>query len=57
MDEPEGELWSDLIDLTGIDLKLLDDLPEDVLTVALRRVLSAAEEDDEWTTSGFRSFI
>lgn len=42
MDEPAG-LESDLLDVAGIDLARLADLPDSVLAAALRRIIREGE--------------
>jgi FXSXX-COOH protein len=42
LDEPAG-LESDLLDVAGIDLAQLADLPDSVLTAALRRIIREGE--------------
>jgi FXSXX-COOH protein len=45
MGETEPGFQSDLIDLSGIDLDRLNDLPSTVFGSAIRRILSESAED------------
>jgi FXSXX-COOH protein len=44
-DGTESEFQSDLIDVSGVDLDRLNDLPADVFATALRRILRESRED------------
>jgi FXSXX-COOH protein len=57
MDEVEPDLEADLIDLTGIDLDKLNDLPASVLADSLRRIRQEALETSEQPYAGFLSSI
>jgi FXSXX-COOH protein len=51
MGETEPGFQSDLIDLSGIDLDHLDDLPSTVFASAIHRILSeSAEESTAYAT-------
>ena len=42
--EDANELWSDLVDLSGLRLEQIGDLPETVLAASLRRIMLEAEQ-------------
>lgn len=50
--QPDAGLRSDLVDLSGVDFDLLDELPPSVLASALERVL----RDNTSTTDHYASF-
>lgn len=47
MGTDESELASDLVDLTGVSLEEIALLPDSVLAVSLRRILTEDSDDTE----------
>lgn len=57
MDMTEAWVESDLVDLTGMYMTVLEQLPDNVLSAVLRRVVKEAVEPDSEPVAAFQSSL